>query len=100
MSPLNPRISVAFLTVSLAAARAIPSQTVTVTTGTDVKVTNDNYNVPGGVPNPGFDAQNLPQYETSVAVSPLDPNVVAVASIDFRLFPNAVVNDEGVRKAA
>jgi hypothetical protein len=37
--------------------------------GVDVKVTNDNNNVDGGVPNPSFDAQNRQQNETTIAIA-------------------------------
>jgi len=54
--------------------------------GVDVKVTLDNNNVDGGhdAVTPGFDGRNLEQNETCVAISPVDPNIVAVANNDFR----------------
>jgi hypothetical protein len=55
-----------------------------VTQGVDVKVTLDNNNVDAGFATPGFDGRNLEQNETTVAISPLDPNIVAVANNDFR----------------
>ena len=53
--------------------------------GTDVKVTNDNNNVDGGTPNPGFDAQNRQSNETTIAISPADPNIVAAGGNDYRM---------------
>jgi hypothetical protein len=51
----------------------------------DVKITNDNNNKDGGTPNPGFDAQNRQSNETTVAFSPKDPNIIAVAANDYRM---------------
>jgi hypothetical protein len=51
----------------------------------DVKVTNDNNNVDGGTPNPGFDAQNRQSNETTVSISPADPNIVAAGGNDYRM---------------
>ena len=58
-----------------------------VTEGADVKVIHDNNNVDGGTPNPGFDAQNRPQNETTVAYSPINPNIVAIGANDYRMVP-------------
>lgn len=58
-----------------------------VTTGADVKVTNDNNNVDGGTPNPGFDAQNRQSNETTVAISPVDSQIVAAGANDYRMVP-------------
>jgi len=55
------------------------------TGGTDVKITNDNNNVDGGTPNPGFDAQNRQSNETTTAFSPVDPNIIAVGANDYRM---------------
>jgi hypothetical protein len=55
--------------------------------GPDVKVTNDNNNVDGGTPNPGFDAANRQSNETSVAISPVSPAIVATAANDYRMVP-------------
>ncbi|HWQ16175.1 MAG TPA: sialidase family protein [Roseiflexaceae bacterium] len=55
------------------------------TDGVDVKVTNDNNNIDGGTPNPGFDAQNRQSNETTVAISPADPNIVAAGGNDYRM---------------
>lgn len=57
------------------------------TDGVDVKVTNDNNNVDGGTPNPGFDAQNRQSNETSVAISPANPSIVVVGANDYRMVP-------------
>lgn len=55
------------------------------TDGIDAKITNDNSNVDGGVPNPGFDARNRQSNETTVAFSPADPNTIAVGANDYRM---------------
>jgi hypothetical protein len=55
--------------------------------GVDVKVVNDNNNVDGGTPNPGFDANNRQQNETSVAISSADTDIVATAANDYRMVP-------------
>lgn len=55
------------------------------TQGTDVKVTNDNNNVDGGTPNPSFDTQNRQSNETTVAISPANPNIVAAGGNDYRM---------------
>ncbi|HLE99975.1 MAG TPA: sialidase family protein, partial [Gaiellaceae bacterium] len=53
--------------------------------GADVKVTNDNSNVDGGMPNPGFDAQNRQSNEATVSISPASPSIVAAAANDYRM---------------
>jgi hypothetical protein len=53
--------------------------------GVDVKVTNDNSNVDGGTPNPGFDAQNRQSNETTVSISPANPSIVAAGANDYRM---------------
>ncbi len=58
-----------------------------VTEGVDVKVTNDNNNVDGGTPNPSFDAQNRQANETTVAISPANPNIIAVGANDYGMVP-------------
>ena len=55
------------------------------TDGPDAKITNDNNNVDGGTPNPGFDAQNRQSNETTVAINPADPNIIAVGANDYRM---------------
>jgi hypothetical protein len=50
-----------------------------------VKVTNDNNNVDGGTPNPGFDAQNRQSNETTVSISPANPSIVAAGGNDYRM---------------
>ena len=55
------------------------------TGGADVKITNDNNNVDGGTPNPGFDAQNRQSNEATVAISPSNPSIIAAGSNDYRM---------------
>ena len=55
--------------------------------GTDVKVTNDNNNVDGGTPNPSFDAKNRQANEPSIAISPVNPNIIAAGGNDYRMVP-------------
>ena len=55
------------------------------TGGADVKITNDNNNVDGGIPNPGSDAQNRQSNETTVAISPVDPGIIAAGGNDYRM---------------
>jgi hypothetical protein len=55
------------------------------TGGADVKVTNDNNNVDGGTPNPSFDAQNRQSNETTVAINPVNPYIVAAGGNDYRM---------------
>ena len=49
--------------------------------GADVKVTNDNNNVDGGTPNPGFDAQNRQSNETSGSTASPAAAKALVASV-------------------
>ena len=73
------------------------------TDGPDAKITNDNNNVDGGTPNPGFDAQNRQSNETTVAFSSAAPNIIAVGANDYRMvtvtgdvwFGLYVCNDSG-----
>jgi len=69
-------LSLALVTTALAGV---------VTDGVDVKVTNDNNNVDGGTPNPGFDAQNRQGNEATLAISPADGDVIAVGNNDYRM---------------
>ena len=70
----------------MAALVAVPSALGShVTDGTDVKVTLDNNNVDGGTPNPSFDAQNRQSNETTVSISPANPNIVAAGANDYRM---------------
>ena len=55
--------------------------------GVDVKVTNDNNNVDGGTPTPSFDAQNRQANETTISISPADPNIVAAGANDYGMVP-------------
>jgi hypothetical protein len=78
-----PRVAlVSLLTVLLTATAAFA---VHVTAGADVKVTNDNNNVDGGTPNPGFDAQNRQSNETTVAINPANASIVAAGANDYRM---------------
>ncbi|MBA3382252.1 MAG: exo-alpha-sialidase [Actinobacteria bacterium] len=77
---------VAGLAVVAAAILLVPSALgAHVTDGADVKVTNDNSNVDGGTPNPGFDAQNRQSNETTVSISPANPSIVAAGANDYRM---------------
>jgi hypothetical protein len=55
--------------------------------GADVKVTNDNNNVDAGTQNPSFDGRNRQANETSVAISPANPSIVAIGANDYALVP-------------
>jgi hypothetical protein len=55
------------------------------TDGADAKITNDNNNVDGGTPNPGFDAQNRQSNEATVAINPANPNIIAAGGNDYRM---------------
>jgi hypothetical protein len=72
------------LTSLLIAATALASH---VAGGTDVKVTHDNNNVDGGTPNPSFDANNRQANETTVAINPANPNIVAIGANDYGMVP-------------
>jgi hypothetical protein len=86
-SSLRQRLASFVLAVASAALIvAVPSALgAHVADGTDVKVTNDNGNVDGGMPNPGFDAQNRQSNETTTAISPVDPHIVAAGGNDYRM---------------
>jgi hypothetical protein len=85
----NPgQFLVALGIASLAATGLLASHAVG---GVDVNMVNDNNNVDGGTPNPGFDAQNRQQNETTVAISPANPSIVAAGANDYRMVP--VVGD-------
>lgn len=58
-----------------------------VSAGPDVEVVNDNNNIDGGMPNPSFDAQNRQSNETTVAISPVNPQIVAAGANDYRMVP-------------
>ena len=78
------------LVASAAALVAVPSALGShVTDGTDVKVTQDNNNVDGGLANvtPSKDAQNRQSNETTVSISPANPNIVAAGGNDYRMVP-------------
>jgi hypothetical protein len=73
--------------VSLLASLLVVSSALAghATPGADVKVTADNNNVDGGTPNPSFDAQNRQANETTVAISPANPDIVAAGANDYRM---------------
>jgi hypothetical protein len=78
-------LAYALVAISLIAVPVVYA--VHVTTGADVEVVLDNNNIDGGTPNPGFDAQNRQSNETTVAISPADPDIVAAGANDYRLVP-------------
>src|SRR5512145_190311 len=78
-------LRVALMSLLTVLVTATAAFAVHVTDGADVKVTNDNNNVDGGAPNPGFDAQNRQSNETTVAISPADPSIVATGANDYRM---------------
>jgi len=86
---LNPKRNLfKILLTSLALALMVFSAALAaVTDGVDVKVTNDNNNVDGGTPNPSYDAQNRQQNETTIAISPVDTDLVATGANDYRMVP-------------
>src|SRR3970040_361200 len=57
--------------------------------GPNVKVTQDNNNVDGGLANvtPSKDAQNRQSNETTVSISPANPNIFAAGGNDYRRVP-------------
>lgn len=71
---------------AILAAIAAPAARISfgITQGADVKVTNDNNNVDAGYVTPAFDGRNLEQEEPSIAISPKDPNIIAVVNKDAR----------------
>jgi hypothetical protein len=83
---LRRHLSSAVLVAAAVVLVAVPSALgAHATTGTDVKVTHDNSNVDGGTPNPGFDAQNRQSNETTTAISPANPSIVAAGGNDYRM---------------
>ena len=80
------RFRIAFITVLVASLiLTTVAYASHATGGADVKITNDNNNVNGGVPNPGFDSQNRQSNETTVAFSPAAPNIIAAGANDYRM---------------
>ncbi len=56
------------------------------TGGVDVKAVHDNDNIfDGTTPTPSFDAFNDGQNETSVAISPINPQIIAIGANDHRM---------------
>jgi hypothetical protein len=95
---LRPRLiglAIASLALSLT---AIPSaHAAHVTAGVDVKVTDDNNNIDGGLANvtPSKDAQNRQSNETTISISPVvSPvtgvvgDVIAAGANDYRMVPH------------
>jgi len=86
----NPRSRVLLVAFALIGAHAIANPRVSeggqILQGGDVKVTLDNNNVDAGFATPSFDGRNQQQNETSVAVSPVNRDIVAIGSNDLRLF--------------
>jgi len=58
-----------------------------VTGGVDVKVTTDNMPLGLGSPTPCSDTNNRQSNETSVAISPANPSIVAIGANDYRMVP-------------
>jgi hypothetical protein len=86
--PMSSRsvMRLALLAALAAALLVVPSSFAShAVDSADVKVTNDNNNVDGGTPNPGFDAQNRQSNETTTAFSSVDPNIIAVGANDYRM---------------
>jgi hypothetical protein len=84
---LGLRTSTAALVVALIVALMPAALAGHAIDGADVKVTNDNNNVDGGTPNPSFDAQNRQANETSIATSPVNPDIVVAAANDYGMVP-------------
>lgn len=84
-----PRYLRTLLTIAVGICLALAPGTLAshATGGADVKVTTDNNNVDGGTPNPSFDKQNRQSNETTVAISPVDPDIVVVGANDYRMVP-------------
>ena len=79
------RLRIALIGAGLSGVIVVPILASHVADGPDIKVTIDNNNVDGGTPNPGFDAQNRQSNETTVAINPADPNIIAVGANDYRM---------------
>ena len=79
-------------TLAIGLLVAWPAAAGHVTDAVNVKVTLDNPALPNPVPDPlpeptpGFDAQNQSQENPSVAISPVDPSILAVVANDARMF--------------
>jgi len=85
--PVSTRRIVLASLVVLFSLALVTTALAAVVGGTDVKVTNDNNNVDGGTPNPGFDALNRQSNETTVAINPMNPDIVAAGANDYRMVP-------------
>jgi hypothetical protein len=90
--PIQQRFKIAFTVVLLASlVLTTVVYAVHAADGADVKITNDNNNVDGGVANvtPSKDAQNRQANETTVAISPANPSIIAVGANDYGMIPVA-----------
>lgn len=76
-------LAMVVIVVGLLAAPLVASGLAT--DGVDVKVIDDNNNVDGGPPNPGFDSENRQQNEATLAISPVAPNIVVAGANDYRM---------------
>jgi hypothetical protein len=85
--PVSTRHIVLVCLVVLFSLALVTSALAGATGGTDVKVTNDNNNVDGGTPNPGFDALNRQSNETTVAINPMNSDIIAAGANDYRMVP-------------
>ena len=83
---LQARLWLLLSVAIVASLVVVPAALASHATGSsDVKVTRDNNNVDGGLPNPGFDAQNRQSNEATVAISPANPDIVAAGANDYRM---------------
>ncbi len=94
-SHASPRLRV-LLCVALAATLTTAPTLLAATPGADVKVTDDNGNVDGGLASvtPSKDAQNRQANEPTIAISPADSpatgnagDIIAAAANDYRMVP-------------
>ena len=85
-SHTHKHFKIAFITMIVASlVLASVAYAAHATDGPDAAITNDNNNADGGTPNPGFDAQNRQSNETTVAFSPVAPNIIAAGANDYRM---------------
>jgi hypothetical protein len=93
---LRPKIRFCSILVIFVLLTAPSIFAVTITQGTDHKVSNDNLDSDGGIANvtPSFDAQNRQENETTIAISPIASpvtgkvgDILAMAANDYRMVP-------------